>query len=289
MKKIDEGYDKLLKSDYELYAINFCDLKELAKSWHNVNLDDFNDKHTITQDRWIDDHTTVRFAGIISNNFFAYREDGVYYLMDGFKRLFSNYGQDYDTTVYLKVLTSKLSVGRIMNALLCLNFWKLAKSGNDTNEFHVNNFLDRGLRLFLHNKYNLDFYNYTDYSTRTRCKHDFEILDFYFHNEHEMVGYFKYDARDLLILFNNDNIINDFREIVESNNYLKPEFGNYHMFLEGFVMFLSSKRVAGDNSEYKFKTYLNKLYENKVFFKKLVNMSGNDSTRKNIYNFYKNL
>lgn len=51
-------------------------------------------------------------------------------------------------------------------------------------------------------------------------------------------------------------------------------------------MFLARKRVSGDSSEYDFKDFLEKLYADKKFYKKLITMSGNDSTRKNIFNFF---
>ncbi len=34
MKKIDEGIDRLLNVYYELYSLEFFELKELAKSWY---------------------------------------------------------------------------------------------------------------------------------------------------------------------------------------------------------------------------------------------------------------
>lgn len=58
------------------------------------------------------------------------------------------------------------------------------------------------------------------------------------------------------------------------------------MFINGFIMFLARKRVSGDSSEYDFNDFLNKLYDDKKFYKKLITMSGNDSTRKNIFNFF---
>jgi hypothetical protein len=52
-------------------------------------------------------------------------------------------------------------------------------------------------------------------------------------------------------------------------------------------MYLASKRVHGDDGEYKFQTYIDKLKSDKKFFTKLQGMAGNDSTRKNIYNFFR--
>jgi hypothetical protein len=48
--------------------------------------------------------------------------------------------------------------------------------------------------------------------------------------------------------------VNDIKEIVESNNYLKLPFHNYEQFLRGFIMYLSSRRINGDDGEYKFQT-----------------------------------
>ena len=62
----------------------------------------------------------------------------------------------------------------------------------------------------------------------------------------------------------------------------------YDTFLEGFVMFLSWRRVNGDTGEYKFKTYLDELKKDSKFFKKLQGMSWADSTRKNVYKWFMN-
>lgn len=91
-------------------------------------------------------------------------------------------------------------------------------------------------------------------------------------------------------LFSRKNVINDIKEIIKNNDYyLTQPFKNYNKFLEGFCLYLSYLRLKGDEDEHKFETYLNKLYENKSFFKKLQGMSGTDSTRKNIFKFFRTL
>jgi hypothetical protein len=236
----------------------------------------------------------MKRTGIISNYFFAYRENGKYYLMDGFNRLFTDYGNiDINCTVYLKVLIDKLEDNQLMSAMFNLNMWKLK-----TNlwGFEINDFFDRGFRLFIFSKFGIFFYHYNDdfdvltgkrYYVRERYKDDIDVLDYYFRNEWEMSDSSKHTFETLAKLFSQKNIVVDIREIVESNNYKEKPFNNYDMFLNGFIMYLSLRRALGDGGEYKFQTYLNKLYEDKKFFKKLQDMCGNDSTRKNIYNFYR--
>ena len=86
-----------------------------------------------------------------------------------------------------------------------------------------------------------------------------------------------------------ENVINDLKAIIDGNNYLKNPFGNYHLFLKGFAMYLAFLRFCGNNTPYRFDYFLEKLYADKAFFKKLQGMSGNDSTRKNIFHFYRGL
>ncbi len=168
-----------------------------------------------------------------------------------------------------------------------LNLWKLAQGSSINGGFRIFDFLDRGFRLFLYSKFNIEFYRYDDYDTRKRNQHDIEVLDHYFVNEHDFAGYFKYKYDELFILMNNPEVLNDFREILKANDYLEEPFGNYRWFLYGYAMYISELRVKGDKMPYKFETFLEKLYADKKFFKKLVNMSGNDSTRKNIYHFFR--
>lgn len=288
MKKIDEGFDNLLKSNYELYSIQLFELRDLAKSWYNgIDFKDFDNRAEYAEKYGGNEYVQMKRTGISCNYFFAYREDDKYYLMDGFNRLFTDYiNLDIDCTVYLKVLTSKLEDSWLMYIMFTFNIWKLSKSV--TREFNINDFFDRGFRLFMHSKFSVDFYHRKGYDERLRVTDDIDILDYYFVNEKDWAGDFKYHFDELAVLFSRKNIVNDIREIINSNDYNKPPFHNYEQFLRGFAMFLSSKRISGDDGEYKFQTYLDKLYKDK-FFKKLQNMSWTDSTRKNIYKFFREL
>jgi len=289
MLKIDEGFDEIIKCNYELYSVKLFELKELAKSWYkDINFNDFDN-------RFIGDNDSnkliqMKKTGILCNYFFAYKEDNIYHLLDGFNRLFTDYGHiNVDTTVYLKVLVGELKDNHLMSIMFMLNTWKLQTQG--VHSFRITNFLDRGFRLFLYSKFDIKLYDYTniDYYDRIRNDKDIDVLEKYFIREREYSDMFKYELDDLAILFYNKNIINDFKEIIKSNDYLTEPFNNYNKFLYGFIMWISHKRIKGDNSEYKFQTYLNKLYQDKKFFKKLQGMSGTDSTRKNIYKFFRNL
>ena len=292
MKKIDEGFDTILKSNYELYSVNLFELRDLAKSWYGgVDFNQFDNRQFKEDEQYQNQYNQMKKSGIISNYFFAYREDEHYYLMDGFNRLFTDYGQiKVDCPVYLKVLTDKLPDNHLMWIMFNLNMWKLS---SHMGEFRIHDFLDRGFRLFLYSKFGIKFYNhrgYDDYQLgikRERNEDDINVLDKYFVRERDYAGYFKLDIDELAVLFSRKNIVNDIKEIINSNNYLEKPFNNYEDFLHGFIMFMTEMRIKGDDGEYKFQTYLDKLYEDKKFFKKLQGMCGNDSTRKNIYYFFR--
>ena len=287
MKKIDEGYDNLLKSKYELYSVQLFELRDLAKSWYkDINFKEFDNRHIRSGNE--NEFIEMKRTGITCNYFFAYRENDKYYLLDGFNRLFTDYGQiKIDCTVYLKVLVDTLEDSQLMYIMFTLNMWKLYKSSYSGNGFHINDFLDRGFRLFVHSKFGIDFYTWKEWDDRTRNKKDIDVLEYYFIKERDFCGYFKFNIDEVAILFSRKNIVNDIREIIKCNNYLTPPFNNYEDFLSGFIMYMTENRVNGDDDEYKFQTYLDKLYADKKFFKKLQGMSGNESTRKNIYYFFR--
>jgi hypothetical protein len=286
MNVIDKGYDPLLKANYSLASISFNDLKDLAKSWYkDIDLSKFDQRHL--REDYEYKFKVMKRAGLMSNFFYAYLEDGKYYLMDGFNRLFTDYGSlDHNPTVYLKIITDKLEDHQLMSIMFQLNLWKLF-STNSVTKFDVYDFLDRGFRLFLNSKFGIEFYYHKDYHARTRNIDDIRVIDYYFVREHDFCGYFKLKYDLIFILMNNVQTINDFKEIIKANDYLTEPFKNYDMFLNGYAMYISEQRVKGDINKYEFDTFLKKLQEDKKFFKKLQGMSRTDSTRKNIYHFFR--
>lgn len=289
MKLIDKQFDNILKVDYELYSLNFSELKELAKSWYGeIDFRQFNEDGK-REKEYVDEEelNVVKKTGVFCNYFFAYKEEGKYYLLDGFNRLFTNYGEiKEDTTIYLKVIIGKLEDYELMKVMVNLNLWKLSNSGN---QFHTNNFIDRGFRLFLFKRFGIKIYTYEDYDKRKRDKTDFDILDYYFRDEVSYAGYFKYSMKEIISLFSNKKIIFDLKEIIKSNDYLEKPFNHYDTFLQGYIMFLSRRRLIRDETDYKFKSFIEVLKKDKKFFNKLQNMSWTDSTRQNIYKFFKNI
>jgi len=287
MNKIDSGYDSLLDSNYELHKTTLSELKVLAKSWYpNTDFSKFDDRNTRV------DHepslVEMKKAGLSSNYFYIYQENGQYYLLDGFNRLFTNYGNlDLDCTVYVKVITDKLADHKLMGIMFRLNMWKL--QGNGHWDLNPKEFFDRGFRLLLHKKFEIDIYTYNsdEYKNRKRDQDDMRVLLHYTRNERDFCHTFAFGLGDLKTVFENPNIINDLKDLIGANDYLIKPFKNYEMFLEGFAMFLAWRRALGDNDEYKFETYLNKLKANAKFFKKLQGMSGTDSTRINIFKFFR--
>ena len=191
-----------------------------------------------------------------------------------------------DTIVYLKLIVSPLEEHKIMSIMFYLNMWKLA---GDKSRFNTHDFFDRGMRLLLQKKFGIYVYTYfshaDSYNKRTRDNRDFDMLDKYFCDEKEWVGYFKYGYGDVKKLMSNKRIVDDLRQIVKENSFREKPFPHYDTFLEGFIMFLSRRRVEGNEEDIKFETYLEYLKADK-FFKKLQKMSWTDSTRKAVFRFY---
>lgn len=288
MKTIESGYDNLIRSNYELWSTTFNEFKVIAKSWYTDT--DFSqyDNRYVREDHE-NRFKAMKYAGLMTNYFFVYKEDDTFYLLDGFNRLFTSYGNlDIDCPILVKVITDKQEAHDLMRIMFFLNMWKL--QGEYHNGFSPDNFFDRGFRLLLSKKFDVNIYTYDDYHTKTRERSDFEILHQYFRNQYEETADFSLPLDGIGVLLSQKNIIEDLKELIKSNDYLYSTipFKNFTLFLNGFAMFLSWRRVNGDNNEYKFQTYIDKLYEDNKFFKKLQGMSGNDSTRKNIYIFYRN-
>ena len=288
MKHIETTYDPLIKANYDLYSTTLFELKDLVKSWYGeINLTHFDERNSNNNNN--EKHIfEMKKAGVLSNFFFAYKEDNKYYLMDGYNRLLSNYSDlQIDSPVYIKIITDKLEDHHLMHIMFYLNMWKL--NNTRLSGFETQDFLDRGFRLFIYSKFNIELYSYSTWGDRTRNTRDMEILDKYFVSETKYAGYFKWKYNGITKLFSNKQVVNDFRDIIKSNDYLKEPFKNFNMFLEGYVMFLSYLRVKENEDEYHFHTFLDLLYADKKFYKKLCGMSGTDSTRINIYNFFRNL
>jgi len=229
----------------------------------------------------------MKKSGLMSNYFFAYEEGGKKYLIDGFNRLLTNYGDISsfaDTPVYLKMITKKLEDHELMKIMFRLNMWKLQEKGYGG--FRTDEFLDRGFRLLLDKKFNIQLHDKYG-SEHGRREADSCLLRNYFISESEGCGDFTFGLNGISILFSHKNIINDFREILSLNSHEQP-FKNYSKFVEGFIMMLAYLRVSGNDSEIKFDTYLDKLKSDKKFFTKLQGMSWTDSTRKNIYKWFRN-
>ena len=131
MKHIDTGYDTICKSNYDLFQLSFSELRDLARTWYPPNTDfAYFDRRTTEYDIKNNKNDNVykqmKITGVLSNYIFAYKEDGQYYLMDGFNRLFTDYGElEFDTPVYLKVFTDKLEPHKLMYIMFMLNMWKM--------------------------------------------------------------------------------------------------------------------------------------------------------------------
>lgn len=297
--QIDKGFDAVVGADYVLYSIGFKELKEEAKSWYGPDFDfsKYDNRNMGRGERDEMEINEMKKAGLLCNLFFAYLEDGKYYLLDGFNRLFTNYVDiDIKQTVYLKVITSKLEDHELISTMFKLNLWKLYGSFGMSGGFKIDDFLDRGFRLLLKSKYDIEFYNYPDhsekgwYDKRTRDNEDLRVLDSYFVNEQDFAGYFKLPYYGVAMLLSNVNIINDFRNILKANDYRHAPFKNYDDFLKGYIFFLTHIRLNGENRNiFTFDYFLEKLYADKKFFTKLQGMVGNDSTRKNIYKWFREL
>ena len=290
MKKIDTAYDEVLKSNYDLYKVKLSDLKEIAKSWYEgFDLKEFDKRcdHQVGIENDAEKHSFIQAAGVTSNYFFAYKEDDKHYLMDGYNRLFTEYGEkNLDAIVYIKILTTPLKDHELMKAMVYLNAWKLYNSGHSYGGFKIDNFLDRGFRLFMKSKFDITFDSNGEYRTRTREESDFYAIDYYFHGEYEICADFKYPVYAVVQLLGHERIVDDIKELLKSNDYMKQPFPHYQTFFYGFMMFLSRERLRGNMTKQTLEMYIERLKEDKKFFKKLQGMSWTDPTRKNIFKFF---
>jgi hypothetical protein len=291
MNKIDSGYDTLLEANYELHKSTLSDLKTLVKSWYpNTDFTKFDNR--FIRDSYEPSFAEMKKAGLSSSYFYAYKEDDKYFLLDGFNRLLTEYGElDLDCTIYIKIITDKLEDHKLMGIMFRLNMWKLQGSGHW--DLKPDQFFDRGFRLLLHKKFDIEIFHYDRdiegwYENRLRDKEDMSILQYYTRKDLDFCDAFAFSLAEFKTLFSNPNIINDLKDLIKANDYRTAPFKNYEMFIQGFARFLAWKRVNGDDGEHKFEAYLTKLKENKSFFKKLGGMSGTDSTRINIYKFFRN-
>lgn len=287
-KPIESGYDNIANSNYHLYSIPYNEIKIIVRSWYNdVDLTAFD---SISEHSNVNEVIVNKVSGIISNLFFAYHENGRYYLLDGFKRLLTEKGNlDLTENVYIKVYTDMLNEHELNKLLYLFNQWKL----NTTSSYYgglIGNMFDRGIKLFYKVKFNIDIYdwkhNNSAYDNRMRNINDMDILKYYFMYDSD-IWQDIYTNDNLSILMKNERIISDIRNIININNYLIQPFGNYDMFIEGYCKFLSYQRIKNNISDLPFDFYVDELKKDNKFYKKLIGMSGNESTRKNIYNFFK--
>lgn len=287
MREVDSNYDCILEVYYKLYSVKLSELKKLAKSWYSdFDLKSFDTRADYQHN---DDSNLVemKLSGVVSNYFYAYKEGNEHYLLDGYNRLFTDYGElDLDPIVYIKIITDECPEHKLLSIMFRLNMWKLSKKG--IHGFDTHSFLDRGFRLFIQKKFGIDIYDGGDYLMRTRNRSDFKVLDFYFKDEKKIACYWNHKFKNIIKLFSHKNVVNDFREFVTINDYLSSPFNNYHNFVNGYVMFLSWRRVEGDDNDFIFNDYLEMLKQDK-FYKKLIKMSGTDSTRINVFNFFRRM
>lgn len=281
MKLIDKAYDEILKCGYELYSIKFKDLILLVRDWYGT--EDFSEFDKRTEvDEWGEGLEVIKETGIVSNYFYAYREDTKCYLLDGFNRLLTNYSVlDSNPIVYLKVINTKIKDHELMRIMCYLNMWKLGS---------LKNFFDRGMRLFLNSKFNIDI-NDNKQWFNTGLNGDLSNIGNYFQIDNNMWDCGsgeRYGHDDTMKLISGKMIIKDIKQILSIKRYIreKEPWEHYHKFLDAFFRFLSRRRLYDDLIDYKFEDLLNRLYEDKKFFEKLKGMSWRDTTRQNIVKWF---
>lgn len=290
-KVIDSGFDNIIKSDYITYVIDYQELKTLVRSWYtDKSLESFDTTNLYEHQLKDTSKILEKKIGLLTNLFLAFQEGDKYFLLDGFKRLLTDYQIiDINSNVYIKVLTTKLSEDKIMSLMFELNAWKLDNSfithGNAANKL-----FDRGWSLLLDAKFGIKLYRGDNEHYRDRKKDvtDFDLLNYYCMSENKDYSY-PMGLGSLWSLFKNPRIIDDLNELFISNNWTYNEkFKNQEMFIQGYAMFLSKERLKKNFNDLPYEFYLNEFKNDKKSFNKITGMSGNDSTRKNIYDFFQN-
>ena len=284
---IQTGFDKVANSNYVLYSIPYKELVDIVKSWYSdIDVNQFDSR--LKYRKYINEayEMTNKISGIVSNIFTAYKTSDRYFLLDGYKRLLSDYAfLDVDVDVYIKVYVDELSDTIINKMLFMFNNWKLYNRGH-ISYVDISNFFDRGMKLFYKSFYDIEFYQYDTYDNKLRYFDDIKVINSYFQNETELFE--RALESDLVLrLMCNVRFIDDIRQILKINDYLKEPFGNYSMFIESYCRFISYMRINGVETDLNFEYYLEELKSDKKLFKKICSMSGTDSTRKNFYAFFK--
>jgi len=287
-KLLHTGYDEHFSIDYNLYYFKYEDLKNIVSSWYSdIDLSKFDD--TANSFKNDESMNVIKIAGVVTNLFYAYKENNKYYLLDGFNRLLTNYGFiDGNQPVYIKIITTKMKDHELMNIMFHFNLWKLNKG--------IKDFFDRGMRLFLAKKFNINIYSYGRHlnnsgelwNQRKKNKDDFSILEKYLSNE-TYTSYFRLLYKDMKKIFINPQIINDLREIINANSYREEPFNNYHRFVDGYAMYLSRLRLKDDCKKQPFNHYLLLLEKDKKFLNKLQKMSWTDRTRQAVFDWFEKL
>jgi len=287
LKVLEHSYDCLLKVDYTLYKTTLSEAQKWVRSWYDgYDLTEF-DSQAKNKYRKEGIILESKKAALACNLIYAIKIEDKYFLLDGFNRLLTDYAElDGNAPVLIKVITNKLQPNHIMSLMLRFNLWKLSTNGTRAGA-SIDLFFDRGLRLLLKSMFDITFYVSDDFSTRVRNRGDINVVRNYLKHETENYGVHDTPYQHLNLLFQNERVIDDIREIISANNYLNEPFPRYDYFVDGFANYLSELRIKGDTECYTLDYFLNKLYDDKAFFKKLQGMSKTDVTRKNVYVFFR--
>ena len=132
MNLIESNFDNILDAGYKFYSTTLLELKKEATSWYSgIDFEKFDNRWQGRND-FEAGVIEMKLSGLLCNLFFAYKSNDKLYLMDGFNRLFTNYGKVSDETiVYLKVITTQLPDHELMLAMAMKNQIKLQKNNDN--------------------------------------------------------------------------------------------------------------------------------------------------------------
>lgn len=205
LKIIDKVKDQVLNTEYNLCCVNAIELSKYLKEKNpNYNKYNFQNKTTSEND--------FLNSGLYEyQNFFLYRKDGEYKLLDGFRRLLWH-DNIPDRDIHVRVYED-LSDSELIKLMISLNNFKFFSKNQE--------YYDRGFAMFLDSFFDLDI------------TENFKIFDDYMSFYKLKNGYgvgskaIKYEGEDVAIkvieFLTSEHFISDFKFVIDFKNQ-----GIYH-------------------------------------------------------------
>lgn len=276
---VDKNFDDLFKVNYTLYKYDYNTLVSLFLNnpiYKDVDLASFD-----TKSKYNKSHSDItnKISGIASSIFYGFNDNGNVFLLDGYKRLFTllEETKDINLIIYIKVFDGPIPNSTLFKMLYTMNSWKLS---DNNYSYTLRDFFDRGFRLFVYVKFNINM----DFEYNRENPSFSEMLFSYF-TDVRYDGGFHYKTNEFKTTISKETFIDDLYEMGEIAKLPLDEFKNRKILIEETLGFMSYLRNCGYTGKLTYQMFEDKVKEDKKFFAKLVKMYGNEATNKSILNF----